>query len=189
MFDPFGSRRLARQHPGMIRAAAVDDADRIARVQVDSWHGTYRGLMPDEVIDRLTVETRERAWNRALSDPEPRSAAFVALHDADVVGVAGIGPTRDGDLDAGHMGEIRAIYVTPDHWGHGHGRGLMVESMTWLARAGFTEAMLWVLDKNQIGRSFYERGGWRHDGVVKIDESFGAPLRELRYRIPLIHRR
>lgn len=167
----------------MIRLATVEDAPSIARVQVESWHGTYRGLMPDEVIDRLTVEVRERGWRLALTDPPPRNAAFVALHGEDVVGMAAIGPTRDDDLDAGHVGEVRAIYVTPDHWGHGHGRDLMIESLGWLADAGFTEAMLWVLDSNEIGRTFYEGGGWHHDEAVKVDDAFGAPLRELRYRI------
>jgi GNAT superfamily N-acetyltransferase len=173
----------------MIRVATIDDAKDIARVQVESWHETYRGLMPDEVIDGLTVEVREREWNRALTDPEPQRAAFVALHDTEVVGMAGTGPTRDDDLDAARVGEVRAIYVTPDHWGHGHGRRLIIESLAWLADAGFTEAMLWVLDANRSGRSFYERGGWEHDGVVRIDEGFGAPLRELRYRIALANRR
>jgi GNAT superfamily N-acetyltransferase len=185
MFDPLAGVRRCRQHLVMIRAAVVDDAAEIARVQGESWDGTYRGLMPDEVIDGLTVERRTRAWSRALSDVEPRSAAFVAIHDDDVVGVAGIGPTRDDDLDPQRVGEIRLIYVTPDHWGHGHGRALMVRSLAWLGDAGFSEAMLWVLDTNTIGRTFYERGGWRHDESVKVDDSFGAPLREVRYRMGL----
>jgi len=41
--------------------------------------------MPDEVIDRLTVEFRTAAWTRSLSYPNPQTAAFVAEH----TGVAG----------------------------------------------------------------------------------------------------
>ena len=58
-------------------------------------------------------------------------------------------------------------------------------SLDWLRGAGFSAAMLWVLDTNEIGRGFYQRGGWRLDEASKLDESFGAPLSEVRYRIGL----
>lgn len=173
----------------MIRSATLDDAGDIARVMAASWEGAYRGLMPDAVIDRLTVEVRTRSWIRSLTDPEPGTACFVARHGDELVGVAEVGRTRDDDLEPGRSGEIRLIYVLPEHWGHKHGRELMAGSLSWLTDAGYSEAMLWVLDSNQIGRRFYEGGGWRHDEAVKVDESFGAPLRELRYRIDLPHDR
>ena len=169
----------------MIRWASAADAEGMARVHVASWEGTYRGLMPDEVIDRLTVDMRTTGWSQRLSDPAPDTAAFVAEHAGELVGLSFVGPTRDDDLDADRVGEVFAIYVSPDHWGHGHGQGLIVRSLDWLRGAGFSAAMLWVLDTNEIGRGFYERGGWRLDEASKLDESFGAPLREIRYRIGL----
>ena len=33
--------------------------------------------------------------------------------------------------------------------------------------------------------AFYERFGWQIDGEVKDDHVWGAPIRELRYRIAL----
>lgn len=169
----------------MIRWASAADAEGMARVHVASWEGAYRGLMPDQVIDRLGVDARTAVWGRILADPDARTAAFVAEHDGQLVGLSHVGPTRDDDLDADRIGEVFAIYVAPDHWGHGHGKGLMVRSLKWLRDAGFSASMLWVLDTNEIGRGFCERGGWRLDEAVKIDESFGSPLREIRYRIGL----
>lgn len=158
----------------------------MARVHVDSWEAAYRGLISDEVIDGLTVEARTAAWSRALSEPEPRTAAFVAEHGGEVVGLSWVGPTRDDDLDPEKVGDVLAIYVVPDHWGHGHGRDLMVRSLDWLRSDGFSAAMLWVLDTNTVGREFYERGGWRLDTATKLDDSFGGdPLSEVRYRIGL----
>jgi GNAT superfamily N-acetyltransferase len=142
----------------MIRWASVADAEGMARVHVESWEAAYRGLMPDEVIDRLTVERRTAGWNQMLRDPEPRTAVFVAEHGGELVGLCGVGPTRDDDLDAERVGEVRAIYVLPQHWGHGHGKNLMMESLDWLRSGGFAAAMLWVLDTNTIGREFYKEG-------------------------------
>lgn len=164
------------------------DADGMARVHVSSWEAAYRGLIPDEVIGRLTVERRTAGWNQMLADPESRTAAFVAEHGGELVGLSSVGPTRDEDLDRERVGEVRAIYVAPDHWGHGHGIELMRESLDWLRSGGFVAAMLWVLDTNTIGRQFYQKGGWRLDDAVKVDESFGAPLNEVRYRIGLLRK-
>jgi GNAT superfamily N-acetyltransferase len=172
----------------MIRWASVADAEGMARVHVESWEAAYRGLIPDEVIDRLSVERRTAGWNQMLRDPERRTAVFVAEHSGELVGLCAVGPTRDDDLDAERVGEVRAIYVLPDYWGHGHGKDLMMESLDWLRSGGFAAAMLWVLDTNTIGREFYEQGGWRLDDAVKVDESFGAPLNEVRYRIGVLRK-
>ena len=169
----------------MIRWASAADTESIARVQVASWISVYRGLLPDSVIDRLTVETRTAQWNRFFAEPPPRSAIFVAEHFGEVVGMAQVGPTRDEDLDSERIGEVLAIYVTPDYWDHGHGRELMVESLAWLRDSGFFAATLWVLDTNARGRAFCEAGGWRLDDATKVDETFGESLSEVRYRIGL----
>jgi len=43
----------------MIRPATPEDARAIAEVHVASWRYAYRGLLPDDVLDRLSVEERE----------------------------------------------------------------------------------------------------------------------------------
>ena len=42
--------------PAVVRTARAEDADAIARVQVDTWRVAYRGLMPDETIAAFDVE-------------------------------------------------------------------------------------------------------------------------------------
>ena len=99
------------------------------------------------------------------------------------VGMANIGPTRDEDLVADDVADLFAIYVVPDHWSDGHGRDLMVAALSGVAELGFKGAALWVLDSNERGRRFYESGGWTTDGTTKVDDSFGLPIQEVRYRI------
>ena len=55
-----------------------------------------------------------------------------------------------------------------------------------LVAAGYDEAILWVLDRNDRARPFYERWGWRPDGATKDEPNGDAPpLLDLRYRRPL----
>ena len=53
----------------------------------------------------------------------------------------------------------------PRSWGAGHGSALHEAAMDHLAKEGFGEAVLWVLEGNERARRFYERRGWRADGA------------------------
>jgi GNAT superfamily N-acetyltransferase len=169
----------------MIRPATRDDVPAIARVQVASWHGVYQGLIPDEVIDGITVERRIAQWTAFFQRADDDEALIVADHEGSVVGLASLGVSRDDDFDGARVGEVRAIYVDPDHWGHGHGRELMVGVEDWLRRHDFAEAMLWVLEANRRARHFYDAAGWAVDGASKIEDIFGAAVPEVRYRVHL----
>ena len=50
-----------------IRDATPADIPAIARIHVDSWRTTYRGLMPDDLLAGLSYERRERQWAQAIT--------------------------------------------------------------------------------------------------------------------------
>ncbi|MEJ6553652.1 hypothetical protein PQI51_01275 [Microbacterium esteraromaticum] len=50
----------------LIRPASVDDAHDLAVVHVRSWQQAYRGLMPQAVLDGLSIAEREAGWARLL---------------------------------------------------------------------------------------------------------------------------
>lgn len=114
----------------------------------------------------------------------PGTAVFVAEDAGDVVGFASLGACRD---DEG-VGELFAIYVLPRRWGTGAGRALLERGEEFLRGAGFTQAILWVLEGNDRAERFYRAAGWEHDGGRKIESFQGAELTEIRYRKPLQRR-
>ena len=60
--------------PLRVRAARVDDAAEMARVNVQSWRETYRGLMADDVLDDPELPgMRERFWTDILTDERYRA--------------------------------------------------------------------------------------------------------------------
>jgi RimJ/RimL family protein N-acetyltransferase len=171
--------------PSVVRRARPEDADAIARVQVDSWRAAYTGLLPDAVIARRTVEERRAAWCRILGEPDsPEHRSFVVLIDDVVHGVASIGPSRDEDA-APDVGELYAIYLDPARWGLGLGRALFAAAVADLRELGRAAVTLWVLDGNARARRFYEAAGMRTDGAAKIEEDEGAELPHVRYRLAL----
>jgi len=176
-----------------VREATVDDADAIARVHVDSWRGAYRGLVPDSVLDGLSVERRAEGWREWLApDRATRrnidglgriiaaARTWVAEREDRIVGFVNAGPSRESDV--ANCGEVYAIYVLPEAWDNGVGAALMNAAVSWL-RTRYAGAMLWVLAGNDRGRAFYEKGGWGPDGSVQKLDFDGIDLDEVRYRI------
>src|SRR5882757_3743577 len=91
---------LGRQDPGMlsVRDAWPGEARAIAEVHVLSWRAAYRGLLPADVLDGLSVDGRERMWAGILRDPAPRRAVLVAAEEDKVLGFAALGPSRVAEL-------------------------------------------------------------------------------------------
>lgn len=163
-----------------IRLATLADAEAIAHVHVRTWQTAYRGLVPDDYLDGLSVEQRSEVWRGMLADPQPNEPVWVAERRGQVTAFAGAGPSRDEDAHE-RTGELYAIYVLAEHQDVGVGRELMHVATSWLADR-FDAATLWVLDSNARTRRFYERLGWSADGATKEEERGSFILREARYR-------
>lgn len=169
-----------------VRAARPGDAWQIAVVHVRSWQQAYRGLLPQDYLDRLDPGRGAAGWESALRRADgQRTGVLVAGDDAGLAGFVSFSPTRDGDEDPGRVGEVQAIYVLPGRQRSGLGRQLLEAATGQLASAGFGQATLWVLDTNAGARRFYEACGWSADGCRKDDDSLGFRLTEVRYRRPL----
>ncbi len=63
-----------------LREATQADAVTLGSLHVASWHETYTGILPDEMLAGLTVETRTAMWSKILVDPDASggTAVFVA---------------------------------------------------------------------------------------------------------------
>jgi GNAT superfamily N-acetyltransferase len=119
----------------------------IGLVHVRSWQVAYRGLVPQDFLDRLDPVRRGEHWERQLSAKGEQSGrVLVAEVDGHVVGFAAIGPSSDED--GGGDGEVRAIYLLVGYWGQGIGKALMGSALDALRQAGFSQATLWALVTN-----------------------------------------
>lgn len=74
------------------------------------------------------------------------------------------------------------INLEPAAWGRGLATKLLGAATDELRRAGYVEAVLWVVAGNGRACRFYEREGWQPDGTELTDDSRGFPITELRYR-------
>ena len=149
-----------------LRSARPADALALAEVQVASWHAAYPGLIPAARLAAYTVERRLVAWRRYLADQGPSTHTRLVEDQQRVVGFVTTGSSRDRS----GAGEIWALYVDPERWGHGAGSALMADALATLARRGFRQARLWVLEGNQRAIGFYQGSGFALDGVRMVED-------------------
>lgn len=140
----------------VIFPAGPSDAEALAQVHVASWRETYRGLLPETYLARMSVEAHARRWRQALTHPAPREVTLAAADRGGLVGYCSGGPSRTGH-DA--EGEIHTLYLLRGAQGGGLGRRLLHGTALALAAEGARSLRISVLRDNANARRFYEHLG------------------------------
>jgi ribosomal protein S18 acetylase RimI-like enzyme len=141
----------------IVRQARLEDAQAIARIEIETWRATYAGMLPDRVLLNMSERRQTSSWASFLRHrPED---VWLAQHPRfGVVGFGNCGAQRDNSVD--YSGEVYTLYVLPDLQGHGYGRALLSALFQRLETAGHGSALVWVVRGNPA-RFFYERLGGR----------------------------
>lgn len=163
----------------VIRRATVDDAEPIARVHVASVRHAYAGLVDDAYLAGLDVDARAAWWRDLLESPGAGTTVWVAEEESGTVGFLSLGPSGDEDADRRTM-QVHTLYLEPAAWGRGIARELMRTALADVPEGA--PVTLWVPAANDRARHFYRRNGFTADGVERVEDVDGEPLREVRYR-------
>lgn len=143
-----------------------------AYVHWKSWQESYRGIVDQGYLDRMTISRCEEMASRY---PEN---TLVAKDGARVIGFACAGAVN-GEIDAG---EVYALYVLEEYQKRGIGYALMREALSLLK--GCRVVYLWAFKENAKALRFYERVGFRQDGTEK-ELVLGSPVKGIRMTMEL----
>jgi GNAT superfamily N-acetyltransferase len=143
--------------------------------------------MPPAYLDAM--DTGPEAVARAVRRLRGNPAGYhdlVALRDDRIVAFAMCGPERPmpglyREERGPERGEVYALYAHPDAWSTGAGAALLTAARERLSADGHRQQVLWVLEGNARGRSFYERQGLRPTGERTTLRLGGTVLTELQY--------
>lgn len=140
----------------------------ISDLQDDQDARAFRTLNEEWITQFFALEPEDR---RQLEDPvgqlvEPGGAVLIARIGTEVVGCAGLAPTRPGVVDLVKMA------VSPAHQGHGIGRALLVAAIDKARALGCTRVELESNRRLGPAVHLYEAVGFRHLGA---DEHVPGP--------------
>lgn len=159
-----------------IRSAIPADAPAVAAVHVRAWQVGYRELLPADYLASLRPEDRAARYDFTHSDPA-KPHTRVAVAGKTILGFATFMPSADPP----GYGELCALYVEPDRWGHGLGVALIADARARMTAQGHRHAVLWILNGNSRADRFYRKDGWSPDGQRKREVMWGVEVEDLRY--------
>jgi ribosomal protein S18 acetylase RimI-like enzyme len=140
------------------RRPSLDEAEIFSALHVQCWRQAYDGILPSNLMDSFTPQTRLPMWQAVI----PLSERFVlaAYDDAKPVGFVISGSTDEKHIE-NQDGHIWAVYIDGQYHRQGIGRELIADAaVDWLAKGG-TSLTLGVLAENAGARLFYEKLGAR----------------------------
>jgi GNAT superfamily N-acetyltransferase len=160
-------------------AAGPQDLEPIALLHAQSWRSTYRGIVPDEFLDRRADSDRREFWTTRFSSTAPeRRLLLQALGAGSLLGFVSV--LLDAEPKWG--ARLDSLHVSPDSKGSGVGHRLFQAAREWIARAAPGTAMhLWCVERNAVARRFYERQGGAIVEAANRPFAGQASVAELRY--------
>jgi GNAT superfamily N-acetyltransferase len=162
----------------LVREMVLADCSAVASIHVRGWQATYRGIMPDEFLNALSIEQRTERWQGNLA--RSNSLNLVAEEAGKILAFGGGAQNRTPDLVKDAPFELWALYADPDHWKQGAGFQLFSD----FARRIGGAFVIWVARDNHIGRRFYERVGCRLQTATKDEEVGGVQVPHVAYVYP-----
>lgn len=150
-----------------IRPAAAPDLPEIARLHLAASRVAYRGILPDDALDRLTLEARIELWRRRYAALGPQGRLWIYLRDNEILGFALADQTEKPGSGVA-IGELASFYVLPSFQGLGIGRSLIETAMDYFVLHSFGHMILWTIRANLRARRFYENAGFSCDGATRV---------------------
>jgi ribosomal protein S18 acetylase RimI-like enzyme len=159
------------------RRPRLDEAEAIAALHVQCWREAYSDILPLELLNSFSNQTRLPLWLAVI--PNAERFVHAAYDDEKVVGFI-ISGDSDKKLIENQDGHLWGLYIAAEHSRLGIGRKLIASAaVDWLAKGG-TSMTVGVLAENIRARSFYEALGAK---LVKLGtyEWDGYPLPDTLY--------
>ncbi len=143
-----------------IRKMTRSDIKGVQETATDSWHATYKGIIPLEIQNRfLDMAYSDDMMHRKLA----QSHMFVAEEDGKMIGFADFTqPDAQGKV------VLNAIYLRPASQNKGVGTLLLTHGIEQIE--GLATLYVEVEKENKIGRRFYDARGFRT--VKEYDDDF-----------------
>lgn len=140
-----------------IRKVKIGDEKVLAYIQTESWKAAFSKILSKEDLDKYTnIDKAEEMYSMLLNNNIGNG--LILSVDGKPHCIAYWDVTRDEEMT--DYAELICIHSLQGNWGKGYGSIMMDHILKEIKEAGFNKVMLWVFDKNNRARKFYENHGF-----------------------------
>lgn len=145
-----------------IRLNRLEDQKGMAKIKVDSWQNTYKGIIEQEYLDNLNYDIQESKYIDSFD--EYKNTVLVAEHNdtKEIIGYACFSTEENEFADC----ELISLYLSPKETKKGIGTCLFREVIKELKKYNKKTMILWCIKENKNAIKFYEKLG----GIKKYDK-------------------
>ena len=146
-----------------IRIATDEDCRSLATLKRVVWETTYRGIYPDEKLDKYDIDLNENKFKNMIKQKSRK--LFVVLNESEIIGYMSCGKImRPFDE---HTHDIGLLYLAKEYQGKGIGLDLFQFAKMELKNQGVTEFIVSCNKYNLPAQHFYKKMGGK---IIKIEE-------------------
>ncbi|ORX89999.1 acyl-CoA N-acyltransferase [Basidiobolus meristosporus CBS 931.73] len=147
-----------------IRQALPEDASSIVEMHMQAWRDTFKGIVPDALLDSLnSVEwchNRCQQLESHFNGVNPQDTTWIATAHGRVVGLIDVGPVRsnfsDFAVDPKNTGEVKVFYISKDYHGTGVAQSLWCTAVKRMFELMDSKKFcVWTISQNLRAQHFY----------------------------------
>lgn len=141
----------------IIREATLEDIPEVAKLHVDSWNKTYKGIIEQEHLDNMKNNLDKRI-ERMRNEFNLRKMIVVIL-DKEIVAFSEFTLTNEFSKDLDIDCELCGLYVKNEYLGKGIGSKVLDYVKSIFVENNKKKMGLWCIKENNNAINFYIRKG------------------------------
>jgi len=141
----------------IIRNVMTGDEAVLAYIQTESWKAAFKDILEEEELIRCTNMERATGMYAGLLEAK-KGNGYLMKVDGKGHCIAWWDASREEDMPG--YAELICIHSLQSNWGKGYGSKMMDKVLNDISKAGYTKVMLWVFEKNERAKKFYEAKGF-----------------------------
>lgn len=147
----------------VLRKALNKDIKNIAKLNIDNWKMTYQGLLSEEFLNNLSIETSIKEWNESILDHNKQ--IFIVEEDNTLLGYSVF--TKDHTID--NCWYIETLQVNIEARRKGIGTKLIQKAGNYAYKNGYKCMSICIIQGNENARNLYTKLGAEHYMYFKDD--------------------
>ena len=146
-----------------VRKVRRGDEETLAFIQTESWKAAFKDIISPETLKKCTDKEKSKAMYKELIEKNIGSGYILSVGSKPHC-IAWWDKARDERFTG--YAELICIHSLKDGWGKGYGGQMLDIVLSDMKAAGYEKAMLWVFEKNERARGFYQAKGFHPTDIT-----------------------